>query len=128
MPFMFTKEKVVFAAAFVVTLSSFTSIHAPRTEEAPRVPPEEAPKAPRVTVPVPAVRPEKPLDAGARDPFVPQSAWIPATPARLGMLPDPSEPRILPGGMRGTTVVVEKEPKAVEEPDAAQPPKEGGDK
>src|SRR5579872_4453422 len=118
MPFMFTKEKVVFAAAFVVTLSSFTSIHAPRTEEAPKAPPDEAPKAPRVTVPVPAIRPEKPLDAGARDPFVPQSAWVPASPAKLGMLPDPTEPRILPGGTRGAAVVVDKEPKALaDEPD-----------
>jgi hypothetical protein len=130
--FIFTKEKVVFAVALLVSLSSFTSIHAPRTEEAPKVPPEEAPRPPRITVPVPSIRPEKPLDGAARDPFVPSSAWVPATPAKLGMLPAPTEPRILPGGSlgaaRGASVVIDRDPKAVEEPDAPPKGQEGGDK
>ncbi len=129
MSFLITKEKIVFAVSLVVTLSSFTGIRKPVTEDLPKVPAEEAPRPPRVTVPIPALHPEKPLEANARDPFVPASAWAAATPARLGALPDPATPRILPSGARGAVVILEKDPRAVEnEPDPAPPKKdeEGG--
>lgn len=109
-----TKEKLVFGIALLVSLSSFTGIRKPVTEDLPKVPPEEAPRPPRVTVPVPSLRPEKPLEANARDPFVPASAWVAATPARLGALPDPASPRILPG-VRSAPVVIDKDPRPVEE-------------
>jgi hypothetical protein len=124
MSFLLTKEKVVFAAALVVALSSFTGIRKPSTEDLPQIPAEESPRPPRVTVPVPALHPEKPLDAAARDPFVPASAWTAAPPAKLGVLPEPSLPRVLPTGR--ALVALDKDPKA----DSAEPdaPKEGGDK
>jgi hypothetical protein len=124
MSFLLTKEKIVFAAALVVALSSFTGIRKPSTEDLPKIPPEESPRPPRVTVPVPALHPEKPLEASARDPFVPASAWTSAAPAKLGVLPEPALPRMVPTGR--ALVSLDKEPKA--SPDEADAPKEGGDK
>jgi hypothetical protein len=116
MSFLVTKEKLVFAVALVVSLGTFAGTRKPSTEDVPKIPPEEAPRPPRVTVPVPALHPEKPLEAAARDPFVPASAWSAATPARLGSLPEPAERRILPGGPRGAVILVDSEPKAQEPP------------
>lgn len=126
--FVFTKEKLVFLVSFLVSVSSFMGIHKPVTEDVPRIPAEEQAHEPRVTVPVPSLHPDKPLDGSARDPFVPSSAWIAATPARLGALPEPPSPRLLPSGVRRAYVTLDADPKPVEEPDAPSPPKEGGDK
>jgi hypothetical protein len=134
MSFDFTKEKLVFGVALLVSLSSFSGVRKPSTEDLPKIPPEEAPHPPRVTVPIPALHPEKGLDAQGRDPFVPASAWVSATPARLGALPEPSEPRLLPGGSftgaRGGAVALDKDPKPVAEtdPSAAPPQDPGGQK
>jgi hypothetical protein len=116
---MFTKEKVVFAVTLVVSLVGMKEIRKPSVEEAPKVAAEEAPRPPRVTVPVPPLHPDKPLDANARDPFVPLSAWVPATPALLALPPEPKLPRTLPGGsppgVRARLVVIPEDPKAVDE-------------
>lgn len=117
-----TKEKIVFAAALLVAVSSATHIHVPRVEPAPGVPPEAQPRAStHEVVPVPALHPDRPIDPSARDPFVPTSAWVAATPAALGLPPSLPLPRALPGGappgMRGPLVVLPDEPRAVEEED-----------
>ena len=125
-----TKEKIVFAASLLVALSSASKIHKPHVEAVPPVPAEEPPRIPRVTVAIPPLHPEKPLDPGARDPFVPASAWIPATPASLGLPPTLPLPRVLPGGappgMHGPFIILREEPKPVEETDPAAP--DGGEK
>jgi hypothetical protein len=127
-----TKEKVVFAASLLVALSSSTRIHKPHVEAVPPVPAEEPPRIPRVTVAIPPLHPEKPLDAGARDPFVPASAWIAATPASLGLPPALPLPRALPGGappgMHGPPVILREEPKPVEENDGTPPDDKEKDK
>lgn len=129
-----TKEKLVFAVAALVTVLSLRTIRTPSTEAVPPLPAEEGPRPPRVTVPVPPLRPEKGLEANARDPFVPASAWAPATPALLALPPVPSSPRVLPGGsppgIRARTVVVDRAPTAQpDEPDVPKPdPGKGGGK
>jgi hypothetical protein len=126
--FVFTKEKLVFGVALLVSLASFTGVRKPVTEDLPKIPPEEAPHPPRVTVPVPSVHPEKGLDPNARDPFVPASQWAAATPARLGALPDPAAPRVLPTGARGAVVTLDKDPKPIEEADPVEPQKKEDEK
>ncbi len=124
MSILVTKEKLVFAVALVVSLGTFTGMRKPSTEDVPKIPPEEAPRPPRVTVPIPALHPEKALESAARDPFVQASAWSAATPARLGSLPEPAERRILPGGPRGAVIVVDHEPKDESQQRVEERPKE----
>jgi hypothetical protein len=122
-----TKEKIVCAVAALLVVASLRTLHWPSVEKIPAVPPEEAPKPPRITVPVPSLRPDKPLEAAARDPFVPTSAWVVAEPAKLAVPPPLLAPRALPGGsppgVKAKLVVVDKEPVLVEDaPDPNAPP------
>lgn len=93
-----TKEKVLCAVATGVALLMLSSLHMPRTERVPDVPPEEAARAYRVVAGAPQLSPEKTFGPDSRDPFQVQDAWGEAAPALLEAPPAVSFSRALPGG------------------------------
>lgn len=92
-----TKEKVLCAVALSVGLLMLSSLHMPRSERVPDVPPEESARPYRVIAGAPQLSPERTFEGG-RDPFQIQDAWSEAAPALLEAPPLVSYPRALPGG------------------------------
>ncbi|MCO5171032.1 MAG: hypothetical protein M9894_32310 [Planctomycetes bacterium] len=99
-----TKEKVLALVALLAAAMVVAGLRAPRVEEVPPVPAEEAARPYRTVSSAPRLAPERPYKpgAGVRDPFAVEDPWKEAPPALLALPPTRGWPRALPVGPNPT--------------------------